>query len=264
MLLPNGTTEMYPFQLFEPVADLPKDRYAYSTSVDVFVADGWECETRLLTYQKTWDHSDVGDGFGFENTPVANYYNASISLPHCEIHGVHLDAPSWYWLQNDTNPRHSYWGTFQHVNCSNLDPSDPKFDRYTVSVAYSVRTGQNDHEILNSSNVVCIQSYKIQKGNVSIFKNGNVNGDILLTGDPHQLEGKPAIDIASATEFATRQAIIPLNIDSSNIIAKAFLNNMIFSTPQFEWEMLMDNSWLYESPENHVSNSPLISQALSA
>ena len=71
MQLPYGTTENYAFQLFEPSIAPPKDTYAFNATVDVFVADGWECETGELTYENATDHNDVGDGKQYSQEPVA-------------------------------------------------------------------------------------------------------------------------------------------------------------------------------------------------
>jgi len=246
MLLPNGTTDQYAFQLFEPaiMSQVPNDTSSYNASVDVFVADGWTCESGNLTYQNGTDHQDVGDGFGAENSPVMMYYNASISLPDCEIHKVHLDAPDWYYQINDTTNRFGYYAAFQHVNCSNLSPTDPKFDRFTVSAAYSIGVGQDNNRMLNSTNIVCLPSYKVQPGYVQLGRDGQVIGDIVLHGSPRQIDGITANQIAIAVQQTIVQANIPSNIDTYTLKSDTFTKMMISLAPDFEIEDLMNSTWL--------------------
>lgn len=246
MLLPNGTTLDYAFQVFEPIGVVPNDTYAYNASVDVFVADGWECESGSLTYNTSSDHNGVADGsgVGYENSPVMMYYNTSVKLPDCEIHNGHLDAPQWYWEQNDTTPRYGYWGLFHNVNCSNLADTDPKKQRYMISVAYSKGTGQDDNVMLNSSNTVCRPSYSVQAGYVSLFVNGTVNGDVALSGVKRQIDGISVDDVARAVAAANSQAITPSSFDAYNFTSDGFMTAMVDMTPDFDLDMLMDNSWL--------------------
>lgn len=246
MLLPNGTTEKYAFQLFEPAgtSKVPRGTYAYNSSVDVFLGDGWTCETGNLTYKNGTDHMDVGDGFGFENSPVMMYYNASISLPDCEIHKVHLDAPDWYYQTNDTTDRFGYYSAFQQVNCSNLPPTDPKFKRFTVSTAYSIGTGQDDHRMLNSSHIVCIPSYKIQSGYVQLGTDGQLLSDIALHGPSKQIDGITASDIAIAVQKTVAQGNIPSDIDTYKLKSDTFTEMMISLSTDFKFEDLMNRTWL--------------------
>lgn len=250
MLLPNGTTLEYAFQLFEPAGTVPNDTYAYNASVDVFHADGWECESGKLTYKNATDHEDVGDGTGLaENTPTMFYWNTSVSLSDCQIHNGHLDAPSWYWQQNDTTPRYGYWGLFQNVNCSNLADTDPKKQRYMLSVAYSMGTGQDDNIMLNSSNTVCRPCYAVQAGYVSLFTNGTVNGNIVLSGQKRLIDGISVDDVAKAVASANSQAITPSRFDSYNFTADGFVTAMVDLTPNFKLDMVMDNNWLASASE---------------
>lgn len=246
MFLPNGTSQQYAYQLFQPDITSPGTIYSYNASVDVFMADGWECESGTLTSEVGYDHDGDGD-FGGQNTPTASFFNTTIKLPGCEIYHGHLDAPSWYYEQNDTTPRYGYWGTFQRVNCSNLDPSDPNFRRYTVAVAYSEGHGQNNNTMLNSSNVVCRPSYKIQPAYVTAFANGSVGNDVIFHGNARQLDGVTADDVALAVWSTLRQTSIPFQFDSYNVTTDQFMNNMIRLTPDFKPEMLMDTTWLAET-----------------
>lgn len=247
MSLPNGTTEQYAFQLFRPTTDLTDNVDAYNASVDVFFADGWDCETGELTYESSFASSGSStDEFCCEITPVASYYNTTIKLPDCEIHNGHLDAPAWMWLETDTDPIYGYWGTFQRVNCSNLDPSEAKFRRYLISAAYSKGVGQNDNIMLNSSNVVCRPSYKVQPGYVTIFADGSVGRDISFTGTARQFDNITPDDLASAAwSTVAKTSIIP-DIDSMTVTADNFVRSMIRLTPGFQEEMLMNNTWLAE------------------
>lgn len=174
------------------------------------------------------------------------HYNTSITLPGCEVHNGHLDVPKWYADSdaNETTPRYGYWGIFQQVKCSNLDPSDPKFNRYTISVAYSKGIAQNNAIMLNSSNVVCTPSYHIQRGNISIFTNGSLNGDIKFSKAQSHVEGITADDILLAARYSLQQTTIPSSFDSDYLEVDGFLNAMIRATPEFKVEMLMNNSWL--------------------
>lgn len=248
MMLPNGTTTQYAFQLVEPVTSVPHDTFAYNASVDVFIPSGWDCESGKLTYENATDHMPTGDSTGlWENSPTMMYYNTSISLSDCEIHNGHLDAPGWmYDTSSDATiePRYGYWGIFQSVNCSNLEPSHPKFNRYVISVAYSKGIGGNDNIMLNSSNIVCIPSYTIQQGYVSTFTNGTLNGEIEFRGNVRQLEGITADDITLAAYQSVKQTNIPSNFDGYTVTSDMFLNTMVALTTDFQIEMLMDNKWL--------------------
>lgn len=248
MLLPNGTTTQLAFQLVEPVTSVPRDTYAYNASVDVFVPNGWDCESGKLTYENATDHVPTGDSTGYsEISPFMMYYNTSISLSDCQIHNGHLDAPQWYYdtPSNATiEPRYGYWGIFQSVNCSNLEPSHPKFHRYVISVAYSKGVGQDDNILLNSSNVVCIPSYTIQQGFVSTFTNGTLNGEIEFRDNMRQLEGITADDITLAAYKSVQQTNIPSNFNENTVTSDMFLNTMMALTTGFQIEMLMDISWL--------------------
>ncbi|KAK5945145.1 hypothetical protein PMZ80_002349 [Knufia obscura] len=247
MLLPNGTTTEYAFQLVEPATSVPKDTFAYNASVEVFVPSGWDCEIGDLTYVIGEAHNPVDSTGDWDITPTMMYYNTSISLSDCQIHHGHLDAPDWMY---DTSanvtiePRYGYWGTFQSVNCSNLQPSATKFNRYIISVAYSKGVGQGDNTMLNSSNVVCIPSYNLQQGYVSTFTNGSLTGAINLDSNGRQLEGVTADDITLAVYESVKQTSIPTKFSSDNLTADMFLNTMIALTPDFQVEMLMDNNWL--------------------
>lgn len=243
MLLPNGTNENYAFQLFQPSSQITGAINSYNASVDVFMADGWVCETGTLTSEVSFDHDGDGD-FPEENTPTASYFNTTIKLPGCEIYHGHLDSPSWYWLQNDTTPRYGYWGTFQRVNCSNLGPSDPKFKRYMISVAYSKGTGQNENTMLNSSNVVCLPSYKVQPAYVTENIDGTTLDDVVFTGSPKQLDSVTADDVALSVWTTLRQTNTPSLFDPDEITIDSFMANMIRLTPNFDKEMLMNTTWL--------------------
>lgn len=245
MHLPNGTTDQYAYQLFEPALAAPNDTYAYNASVDVFIADGWECETGSLTYKNGTDHDGAGDGTTYEeNTPTMFYYNTTIKLPDCEIHNGHLDAPSWMYEQNETTVHYGYWGTLQAVNCSNLDPTDPKFNRFTVSVAYSVGRSQDNSIMLNSSNVVCLPTYRVQPASVNLFTNGTSDSNVQFSGSSRQLEGVKGADVALAVLKTLGQAGIPRSFDPYDVTTDSFLASMMALTPGFEKEMLMNATWL--------------------
>lgn len=257
MLLPNGTSEHYAYQLFEPSNKPTGAVDAYNASVDVFMADDWTCETGTLTSEIAYQHDD-GD-FEHQNTPTASYFNTTIKLPGCDIYNGHLDSPSWYYAENDTTPRYGYWGTFQRVNCSNLDPSDGKFKRYIVGAAYSKGIGQNDNIMLNSSNSVCRPSYKIQPAYVTVFMNGSVTNEVVFHGTPRQLDDVTADDVALAVWSTLKQTDIPSQFETDNFTTDEFMSSMIRLTSDFEPEMLLNNTWLTEkSREVYQQNAPQV------
>lgn len=242
--MPPGTTEHYAYQLYGPTAGLTPDSLTYNASIDVFVPTA-DCETGKLTYKNGLDFQSAGDGFNPENLPVASYYNTTIQLHGCTIDHGHLDAPDWYFPQNDNTPRYGYWGAVQIVNCSNLSPQDPDFHRFMISVAYSRGSSQNNNTMLNSSNVICKPSYSIRKGYVSLFVNGTVNGDISLSDSSRQLPGFNGADLGLATHRSVAQSSIDLPISQNYLTSDNWLSLMIlFEGENFHLDALMDDSWL--------------------
>lgn len=248
MSLPNGTNEQIAYQLFEPTSTptVAENRdYAFNASVDVFRADGWDCETGVLTSELSYNDNSNPD-FPRLMSGTSSYYNTTIKLSDCEIHNGYLDTPEWFYLENDTHINHGYWSTFQRVNCSNLEPTDPKFKRYLISAAYSSGNGTNSIELLNSSNTVCRPSYKVQPAYVTILEGGTISDDVVFHGSLRQLDKIDADDVTLAVWTSLKQTSIPTGFDSSEFMADTFVGNMIRLTPDFKPEMVLNNTWLAE------------------
>lgn len=240
--LPLGTTESYAAQSFSPRDGFHNGSLAYSASVDVFSASLLQCTSGKIDYTTGFSRSS--------NAPVAAYYNSSVSLPGCQIYNAVLDAPDWYWLQNDTTHRFGYRGSFQNVTCSNLPPDDPTRDRYMISVAYSEGFSQNNNTMLNSSNIVCIPSYSIRPGTVIVDMQGNILS-VKVTGIARTLDDVSGIDIANGVLASATQASSVGTTSGSNLVLDTFMTLMQEDTPFAHPEELLDASYI-NSTANRV------------
>ncbi|OCT50315.1 hypothetical protein CLCR_06575 [Cladophialophora carrionii] len=226
--LPSGSTDQYAVQGFAPSDGVVNGSLTYSAPVDVFSASLSSCETGKINYTTSFDRGS--------NTPVAAYYNSTIV-------GAYLDAPDWYYLQNDTDHRFGYRASFQNVTCANLPPNDPTRFRYMIAAAYSEGAGQNDNTLLNSSNIVCIPSYKVQSAMVTLDTRGNVQS-VNVTGKARTINGVSAVDIADGVLSTSQQASSISDFSSSDITLDVFTTMMQQETDDFRAKDLLDPTYL--------------------
>ncbi|KAL6243152.1 hypothetical protein RBB50_009703 [Rhinocladiella similis] len=236
--LPVGTTSSFASQSFSPSNGFVNGSLTYTASVDVFRARLEDCQSGTLTYNISFDRAS--------NAPIAAYYNTSVSLPGCEITNAKLDAPDWYYLQNQTAHYFGYRGSLQNVSCSNLPEYDSTRTRYMLSVAYSEGFSQDNFTMLNSSNVVCLPSYSIQKAIVTLDTLGNVQA-LNLTGDGHLLSGVTANDIAQGVLTTSLQASSIMDLYSTDTALDTFLTLMQNATPDFDPHQLLDPGYLNQT-----------------
>ncbi len=233
--LPTGTTDQYTVQGFAPSDGLVNGSLTYSASVDVFSASLSSCETGKIKTTISFDEER-------SNAPVASYFNTTITLPDCEIFGAYLDAPDWYYQQNDTTHRFGYRASFQNVTCSNLSPSDPTRYRYAITVAYSEGFGQNNNTLLNSSNIVCIPAYFVQSAMATLDTQGNVLS-VNTTGKPRELNGISAVGIADGVSSTSQQAS-SISTADYDITLDTFTTMMEQETAGFKAKQLLDPTFL--------------------
>ncbi|EXJ62269.1 hypothetical protein A1O7_02702 [Cladophialophora yegresii CBS 114405] len=232
--LPIGSTDQYTVQGFAPSAGLVNGSLTYSAPVDVFSASLTLCETGQINYTTS---------YGRGNTPVAAWYNSTVTLPGCQILGAYLDAPDWYYQQNDTVHRFGYRASFQNVTCSNLAPTDPTRFRFMIAAAYSEGAGQNDNTLLNSSNIVCIPSYSVQSAMVTLDTQGNVKS-VNVTGKARTIDGLSAVDIADGVLSTSLQASSISDASSSDLTLDVFTTMMQQETTDFSTKDLLDPAYL--------------------
>jgi hypothetical protein len=233
--LPIGSTDRYAVQGFAPSDGTVNGSLTYSAPVDVFSAGLSSCETGKINYTTSFDRSSTA--------PVAAYYNTTVTLPDCQIVGAYLDAPDWYYQQNDTAHRFGYRASLQNVTCVNLAPNDPTRFRYMIATAYSEGTGQNDHTMLNSSNIVCIPSYSVQSAMVTLDTRGNVQS-VNVTGKGRELDGLSAVDIADGVFSTSQQASSISDHSASSIVLDVFTTMMRQETADFNAKDLLDPAYL--------------------
>ncbi|KIW20362.1 hypothetical protein PV08_00937 [Exophiala spinifera] len=234
--LPVGTTNSFASQSFSPSTRFINGSLTYTASVDVFSASLEDCQSGTLAYNISFDEA-------YSNAPVAAYYNTTVSLPGCEITNAHLDAPDWYYMPNSTAHYFGYRGSLQNVSCSNLPEDDSTRNRYMVWATYSEGFSQNNFTMLNSSNVICLPSYSIQKAMVTLDTLGNVQA-INLTGDRHLLSGVTANDVAQGVMITSQQANYVASLTSYSTALDTFVALMRDATPDFDPEQLLDPSYL--------------------
>lgn len=234
--LPVGTKDIYATQSFHPSQGFANGSLTYSAPVDVFSAS-LECESGELNYSSSIQRGAM--------TPIASYYNTSVSLPDCQIYNAYLDAPGWFYSQNDTTHRFGYQALIQNVTCSNLASDDPTRRRYMIAAAYSEGVSQNENTLLNSSNVVCIPSYSVRQGIVTADAVGNIQA-VTLTGPARELKGVTGPDIADAVLATTQQAtsipVIPA--DSPDLTLDSFTTLMQQESVDSVPENLLDSEYL--------------------
>lgn len=233
--LPAGTTTSFAAQSFTPSTGLVNGSLSYTALVDVFSASLQDCQSGTIAYNISFDRT--------QQTPISSYYNSTISLPGCEVTNAKLNAPNWYYMQNQTTHNFGYRGSLQNVSCSNLPENDPTRSRYMISVAYSEGFSQNNFTMLNSSNVVCLPSYSIQKAVVTLDTSGNVEA-VNLTGDGHLLPDVTVDDIARGVLSTLEQASSIMEGFSSTIALDTFLTLMRDATPDFDTQQLLDPDYL--------------------
>ncbi|OAP65124.1 hypothetical protein AYL99_01096 [Fonsecaea erecta] len=234
--LPVGTTDQHAVQTFAPSDGLVNGSLTYSATVDVFSAN-LSCESGILKHNTSFDtHS---------NAPISSYYNSSVSLPDCQVFNAYLDAPDWFYEQNDTTHRFGYRASLQNVTCSNLPPEDPTRLRFMIATAYSEGFGLNNNTLLKSSNIVCIPSYSIHSALVTLDTEGNVQS-VNLTGKPRGLIGLSAVDVANGVLATTQQAttISTSTSTSPNVVLDVFTTMMQQDTANFKAEDLLDTAYL--------------------
>ncbi|KIW70606.1 hypothetical protein PV04_02862 [Phialophora macrospora] len=233
--LPIGTTDQYAVQGFAPSDGIVNGSLTYSAPVDVLSAGLSSCETGKLNYTTSFDRGS--------NTPVAAYYNSTVTLPGCEIIGAYLDAPDWYYQQNDTVHRFGYRASWQNVTCVNLAANDPTRFRYMIAAAYSEGAGQNDNTLLNSSNLVCIPSYSVQSAMVTLDTRGNVQS-VNVTGKARELDGLSAADIADGVYSTCQQASSISDYSASSVVLDVFTTMMQQESADFTAKDLLDPAYL--------------------
>ncbi|KAK5046691.1 hypothetical protein LTR84_007452 [Exophiala bonariae] len=231
---PSGTSDQYTVQSFSPAENFVNGTLTFSAEVDVFSV-GLECESGAITYNISYSRSS--------NAPTASYFNTTVTLPDCQIYNAYLDSPDWYYTQNDTTHRFGYQGSFQNVTCSNLPDNDPTRERYMVAVAYSEGIGQNENKLLNSSNLVCIPSYAIHSGMVTLDTAGNVQS-VNLTGPPRKLEGVTGLDIAKGVAATSQQSYAFGGSSGDDLSLDSFLTLMQLDTPNFSETQFLDTNYL--------------------
>ncbi|KIV94088.1 hypothetical protein PV10_05244 [Exophiala mesophila] len=231
--LPIGTTDSYAVQIFAPNNGFVNGSITYTAEVDVFSA-AIDCETGTLTYVRSYDSRS--------NAPVASYYNTSISLPDCEVFNAYLDAPDWYYQQNDTQHRFGYRGTFQNVTCTNLPEDDPTRERYLIAFTYSEGVGQNNNTMLNSSNVVCKPRYSLETATVTINPDGQVVS-VVPTGKSRNFSDFTAGDIGLGV-FASVSQTYALAVSGEELVLDPFTSLMQQDTVDFENPIVLDTQYL--------------------
>ncbi|KIY02027.1 uncharacterized protein Z520_02165 [Fonsecaea multimorphosa CBS 102226] len=232
--LPVGTTDQYAVQSFAPSDGLVNGSLAYSAAVDVFSAS-LSCESGILKHTTSIDDES--------NAPISTYYNSSATLPDCQIYNAYLDAPDWFYEQNDTTHRFGYRASLQNVTCSNLPLDDPTRSRFMIAAAYSEGFSQNNNTLLNSSNIVCVPSYSLQAATVTLDTQGNVQS-VNVTGEARGLNGLSAVDIADGVLATTQQASTISASTSSNVILDVFTTMMQQDSVNFKAEDLLDSTYL--------------------
>ncbi|KAH0847288.1 hypothetical protein AYO21_07323 [Fonsecaea monophora] len=256
--LPVGTTDQHAVQSFAPRDGFVNGSLTYSADVDAFSAN-LSCESGILKYTVAADRRS--------NAPISMYYNTSVTLPDCQIFNAYLDAPDWYYLQNDTAHRFGYRASIQNVTCSNLPPDDPTRFRFMIAATYSEGFSQNNHTLLDSSNIVCIPSYSIQSALVTLDPQGNVHS-VNMTGNGRGLNGLSAVDIADGVLATTQQASTISTSTSDNVTLDVFTTMMQQDTVNFKVEDLLEPSYLnttanriYGKIAAQVANLYLLSDA---
>lgn len=239
--LPVGTTDQYAAEIFAPADGFINGSLTYSAQVNVFSAS-LSCESGQLNHTTAYSLTS--------NAPVSSYYNTSVSLPDCEIYNAVMDAPDWYYLQNDTQHRFGYRASFQNVSCSNLAEDDPQRNRFMVAVAYSEGFSQNNNSLLNSSNIVCIPSYSIQPATVILDTQGNVQA-VHVAGNLRTIDGVSGVDIAAGVQATSEQATSITISSSSDLVLDVFTTLMQQDSPIFNTEDLLDPDYL-NSTANRV------------
>ncbi|EXJ90138.1 hypothetical protein A1O3_03207 [Capronia epimyces CBS 606.96] len=232
--LPTGTIDTYAAQSFHPSHGFINGSLTYSALVDVFSAS-LDCKSGKLSHTSSFDSGS--------NAPTASYYNTSVSLPDCQIFNASLDAPDWYYQPNDKAHRFGYRGLLQNVTCANLPPDDPKRLRYMVAVAYSEGLSQNENNMINSSNIVCVPSYSIRQGMVTLDAAGNIKS-VNLTGSTRQLDGVDGNGIGNGVLATAQQASSIMSDVSPDLVLDSFMTLMQQETEAFVPEQLLDSEYL--------------------
>ncbi|KIW34608.1 uncharacterized protein PV07_01380 [Cladophialophora immunda] len=232
--LPVGTTDQHAVQSFAPSDGFVNGSLTYSAAVDVFSAN-LSCASGTLKHTAAFDERS--------NAPISAYYNTSVTLPDCQIFNAYLDAPDWFYLQNDTTPRFGYRASLQNVTCSNLPLDDPTRFRFMIATAYSEGFSQNNNTLLKSANIVCVPSYAIQSAVVALDTQGNVQS-VNLTGKARGLNGLSAVDIADGVLATTQQASTISTLTSENVTLDVFTTMMQQDTVNFKADDLLDTTYL--------------------
>ncbi|KIW90124.1 uncharacterized protein Z519_09555 [Cladophialophora bantiana CBS 173.52] len=232
--LPVGTTDQYAVQSFYPGDGFVNGSLTYSAAVDVFNAN-LSCESGVLKHTTAFDE--------LSTAPIAAYYNTSVTLPGCQIFNAYLDAPNWFYMQNDTTHQFGYRASFQNVTCSNLAIDDPTRYRYMIAATYSEGFSQDNNTMLNSSNIVCVPSYSVQSAMVTLDTQGNVKS-VNLTGKPRRLNNLSAVDIADGVLATTQQASAISTSTSYDVALDVFTTMMQQDTVNFKAEDLLDTTYL--------------------
>ena len=111
-----------------------------------------------------------------------------------------------------------------------------------IAATYSEGTGQDDNNLLNSANVVCIPSYSVQSAMVTLDTKGNVQS-VNLTGNPRDLNGVSAVDIADGV-LSTCQQATSISDFSEDVVLDVFTTMMQQATADFKAKDLLDPSFL--------------------
>ncbi|EXJ68548.1 uncharacterized protein A1O5_08341 [Cladophialophora psammophila CBS 110553] len=232
--LPVGTTDQYAVQSFYPGDEFVNGSLTYSATVDVFNAN-LSCESGALEHTTAFNE--------LSTAPIAAYYNTSVTFPGCQIFNAYLDAPDWFYMQNDTTHRFGYRASFQNVTCSNLPLDDPTRYRYMIAATYSEGFSQDNNTLLNSSNIVCVPSYSVQSARVTLDTQGNVKS-VNLTGKPRGLNDLSAVNIADGVLATTQQASTISTSTSYDVASDVFTTMMQQDTVNFKAEDLLDTTYL--------------------
>ena len=190
---PIGTTDQYAVEIFS--TNHPVSEQTLTANVDVF-RPSLECEPSYTTSTSAYyeDH-EIGS--------VTARYNISTSAANCTIENVAISTE-----KNLLGKHHvGYFGQLIPVTCSNFGLEDPTRQRLMLSVWSCLWNGTDfdpisgvletdNNTLINVTNVICVPSYVIQTGSVTLDVSGNVLGIEISDKSSHEIGSVTGYDIA--------------------------------------------------------------------